>query len=86
MRKTTPEHEVCFGIPFQTWLVILAVIAIGLIHTMSVRPAPAMPHRTAVWALEGKLALVDKPPGRKAKGPAELVTLPKFYLLERTLP
>jgi hypothetical protein len=61
MRKTIEEHEICFGIPFQTWLVILTVFAIGLIHTMSVRPAAAMPCRTAVSVPGGKLALADKP-------------------------
>ena len=60
MRKTISEHEMGFGIPFQTWLVILAVIAIGLIHTMSIRPTAPMPHRTAVSVAGGKLALFDK--------------------------
>ena len=62
MRKTIAAHDICFGIPFQTWLLILAVIAIGLIHTFSVRPTAAVPRRTAISVPEGgRLALVVKP-------------------------
>ena len=61
MHKTIQEHDICFGIPFRTWLVILAVIAIGLIHAMSIRPTSAIPRRSAVSVpAGGRLALIDE--------------------------